>query len=72
MYERYTSAQNAEVLPLARWYKWYRVEKLSDGHALLTPPAAGCSVGADTATPGPVVSEADFLQLLELYRSAAS
>jgi hypothetical protein len=69
MYERYTGLQGSEVLPLDRWYKWYRIEKLSEGHAMLTPPVAGCSVGPDTAASGPVVSEADFLQLLNLYRS---
>lgn len=69
MYARYTSSQGSEVLPLDRWYKWYRVEKLSEGHAMLTPPVAGCSVGADTMPAGPVVGESDFLQLLELYRS---
>jgi hypothetical protein len=68
MYRRYTETQGAETLELARWYKWYRVEKISEGHGLLTPPVAGCSVGPETAPSGPVVSEGDFLQLLRLYR----
>ena len=71
MYERYTQSQGGTVLPLDRWYKWYRVEKLSEGHAMQTPPVAGCSVGPDTLATGPVVSEADFLELLSLYRSRA-
>jgi hypothetical protein len=72
MYARYTGAQGSEVLSLERWYKWYRIEKLSEGHAMLTPPVAGCSVGPDTAAVGPVVSETDFLHLLKLYRSRAT
>ena len=72
MYARYTNSQGSEVLPLDRWYKWYRIEKLSEGHAMLAPPVAGCSVGPDTAASGPVVSETDFLRLLELYRTRAA
>jgi len=68
MYQRYTDAQGGNTLPLPRWYKWYRVEKLSEGHAMLAPPVAGCSVGPETGPQGPVVSEADFLALLQLYR----
>lgn len=69
MYERYTGSQGGQVLPLDRWYRWYRIEKLSEGHAMLTPPVTGCSVGPDTVAAGPVVSEEDFMQLLILYRS---
>jgi hypothetical protein len=71
MYQRYTVSQGGTALPLERWYKWYRVEKLSEGHAMLTPPVAGCSVGPDTLKDGPVVSEVDFLELLSLYRARA-
>lgn len=70
MYQTYTDAQGGNTLPLARWYKWYRIEKLSEGHAMLSPPAAGCSVSADALSSGGVVSEADFLTLLELYRAS--
>ena len=44
------------------------MEKMSEGHAMLTPPEQGCSVGPDVETTGPIVSEADFLGLLRLYR----
>lgn len=72
MYKQYTDAQDgAETLDLPRWYKWYRVEKLSEGHAMATPPAQGCSIGPDTAEQGPVISEQDFLQLLMQYRANA-
>lgn len=68
MYQRYHDEHGSETLSLDRWYSWYRVEKMSEGHALLAPPEPGCSVGPDVATDGPVVSEADFLALLQLYR----
>lgn len=68
MYKRYTDEQGGDTLPLDRWYKWYRVEKLSEGHAMLTPPEQDCSVQAGTERTGPVISEQDFLQLLVLYR----
>jgi hypothetical protein len=68
MYKTFTDAQGGETLSLSRWYKWYRVEKLSEGHAMLAPPVQGCSVGPEIETDGPIVSEPDFLQLLELYR----
>jgi hypothetical protein len=68
MYKTYTDANGGNTLPLPRWYKWYRVEKLSEGHAMLVPPVDGCSIGPDTATDGPVISETDFLGLLESYR----
>jgi hypothetical protein len=71
MYQRYTDEQGGNTLPLARWYQWYRVEKLSEGHATLTPPADGCSIGPDTLPQGAtVISAADFFQLLELFRSS--
>ncbi len=68
MYRSYTDAQGGDTLSLERWYKWYRIEKLSEGHALLTPPEQACSVGPDAGSSGPVVSESDFLQLLRAYR----
>jgi hypothetical protein len=71
MYQRYTDEHASETLDVPRWYKWYRVEKLSEGHGMLTPPAAGCSVGPDAESAGPIVSEADFLELLHLYRQPA-
>ena len=70
MYKTYTDAQGGNTLPLARWYKWYRIEKLSEGHAMLAPPAEGCSVSPETLPSGGVVSEPDFLALLELYRTS--
>ena len=70
LYKDYTDAQEgAETLDLPRWYKWYRVEKLSEGHAMTTPPAEGCSIGPDSSPQGPVISEAEFLQLLQQYRA---
>jgi hypothetical protein len=70
MYQTYTDEQSGETLPLARWYKWYRVEKLSEGHAMQTPPEQGCSVGPDVHQSGNVVSEQDFLQILQSYRTS--
>jgi hypothetical protein len=69
MYRDYTEKQGAEVLELPRWYKWYRVEKLSEGHAMQTPPVQGCSVGPETEPQGPVIGEQEFLDLLLAYRA---
>ena len=69
MYKKFTDENGGNALPVPRWYKWYRVEKLSEGHAMLSPPVAGCSVGAETESQGPVISEPDFLALLQLYRT---
>ena len=73
MYQKFMDAQEgAETLGLERWYKWYRVEKLSEGHALTTPPVQGCSIDAGTGSqqsPGAVVGERDFLTLLQDYRA---
>lgn len=70
MYKTYTDVQEgAETLELERWYKWYRVEKLSEGHALTTPPEQGCSIEVGTEADGPVVSETEFLKLLQDYRA---
>lgn len=69
MYKTYTDKQGGDTLPLDRWYKWYRIEKLSEGHAALTPPETGCSIGPETEAQGTVVSGAEFLALLQLYRS---
>jgi hypothetical protein len=68
MYKSYTDNQGGDTMTLERWYKWYRVEKLSEGHAMLTPPEQACSVGPDIEASGPVVSESDFLRLLISYR----
>ena len=70
MYKNYTEKQTGEFLALERWYKWYRIEKLSEGHASRTPPADGCSVGPDSdGDAEPVISEAAFLTLLKLFRN---
>lgn len=68
MYREYTDSRAGDALPLERWYQWYRVEKLTEGHAMLTPPEQDCSVQAPAERTGPVISEEDFLQLLLLYR----
>jgi hypothetical protein len=70
MYKTYTDQQGGETLDLPRWYKWYRVEKLSEGHAMTTPPPQSCSIGPDTEPGAPAVGEQQFLELLELYRSS--
>lgn len=75
MYRDYNQQQGTEMLELGRWYKWYRVEKLSEGHAMLRPPEQGCSIQPDGAAPdqdAPVVSEHEFLALLENYRATAA
>ncbi|MGI9309089.1 MAG: hypothetical protein ACR2P6_07495, partial [Gammaproteobacteria bacterium] len=69
MYKEYTDKSTAETLPLARWYKWYRIEKLSEGHAMAAPPVDGCSVTTSDGGDGPVVSEQEFLEILLQYRS---
>jgi len=71
MHRDYNTKLEAEVLPLERWYRWYRIEKISEGHGMIQPPAQGCSVSeaAPAELPaGDVVSESRFLALLELYR----
>ena len=72
MYRDYTVKETGDCLPLKRWYKWYRVEKLSEGHATRTPPPGGCSVelGTDSEVDQAVVSETDFLYLLKLFRGS--
>jgi len=75
MHKSYNEKMGAEVLPLANWYKWYRIEKLSEGHAMTQAPAEGCSVSE--AAPGqiptgPLATERQFLDLLELYDSAGN
>ncbi len=72
MYRSYTDEQGGDTLPLDHWYKWYRIEKLSEGHAMLAPPDQGCSVGPDVHQSGNVVGEQDFLQLLQSYRTSQS
>ena len=70
MYSNFTDEQGGDTLPLPRWYKWYRVEKLSEGHAMQAPPDQACSVGPDVHQSGNVVSEQDFLRLLQSYRTS--
>ena len=70
MYKQYHDQHGGDTLPLDRWYSWYRVEKISEGHAMLAPPEQGCSVGSEVVTDGPIVTEQDFYQLLVLYRGA--
>jgi hypothetical protein len=72
MYKDYTDNSSSETLPLDRWYKWYRVEKISEGHGMATPPAEGCSVTFNQSDRGPVISEQDFLNLLQDYRNGRS
>ena len=69
MYREYTDNQGGNTLDLPRWYKWYRVEKLSEGHAMAAPPVQGCSVETGTEAQGPVVGEAEFLDILEQFRA---
>lgn len=64
MYKNYTYTSTGSALPLARWYKWYRIEKLSEGHAAI----GDCSVDPEAISRQQVLGEADFLEILELYR----
>ncbi len=75
MHKAYNEKMDAEVLPLANWYKWYRVEKLSEGHAMTQAPAEGCSVSE--AAPGqipsgPLATESEFLEMLVMYQESQS
>ncbi|MEC9374812.1 MAG: hypothetical protein VYA80_00415 [Pseudomonadota bacterium] len=69
MYKNYTEKETGEYLSLERWYHWYRIEKLSEGHAAQSPPEQGCSIDQDTSNTKEIVSAADFLAVLKLYRS---
>jgi len=71
MHCSYNAEMGAEILPIERWYHWYRIEKVSEGHGMSQPPAQGCSVSeaAPAELPaGEVVSEQDFLRLLLSFR----
>lgn len=70
MYTSYTESTAGSALPLERWYKWYRIEKLSEGHAATGAPPAGCSVSADASGRVEVLGEPEFLRLLQLYRES--
>ena len=70
MYKDYTDSGTSTALPLERWYKWYRIEKLVEGHAAIGGSIAGCSVDPEAASRQQVLGEADFLQVLKLYRGA--
>ncbi len=70
MYKDYTDSGTSATLPLERWYKWYRIEKLDEGHAALGGSVAGCSIEPEAAGREQVLGETEFLQVHELYRKA--
>ena len=68
MYKDYTDSSTSATLPLERWYMWYRIEKLAEGHAAIGGSVAGCSIEPEAAAREQVLGETEFLQVLELYR----
>ena len=68
MYKDYNDTDSSTALPLDRWYRWYRIEKLAEGHAAIGASVAGCSVDPGAEVRQQVLGEAEFLQVLKLYR----
>ena len=60
-----------EAIPLARWFRFYRMEKASEGQQAAPAPSA-CSVDSDAVNNACIERPVEFLEVLEAYAAAES
>jgi len=70
-YRRYARSGTDDAGALEQWFRFYRMEKASEGEQA-GPAPSGCSVDSDAVNNACIKRPAPFLQALQAFRSAAA
>ena len=70
-YRTYTNASRGAVITVDQWFKFYRMEKASEGEQA-QPAPSGCSVDSDAVNNACIKRPAEFLQVLQAYAGEQS
>lgn len=69
-YRRFTEHASGEAIPLERWFRFYHLEKTSEGIQAGAPTPGGCSADGDAVNDACLRRPAEFLRVLRAYESA--
>lgn len=69
-HRQFAGGGRAEPLALAQWFRFYRLEKASEGQQA-GPAPAGCSVDSDAVNDACIHRPGEFLQVLSAYAAQA-
>ncbi len=69
-YRRFTEKASGEAISLDRWFRFYHLEKTSEGIQAGTPVSAGGSADGDAVNNACLKKPAAFLRVLLAYGSA--
>jgi hypothetical protein len=67
-YRQYTE-KLSQPIPLERWFRFYRIEKSSEGDEA-QPAPSGCSIDSDAVNNACISRPTEFLAVLEAYAVA--
>jgi hypothetical protein len=65
-YRKYTNASVGSAIAIEQWFKFYHMEKASEGDQA-QPAPSGCSVDSDAVNNACIKRPAEFLQVLRAY-----
>ena len=68
-YRQYTNTQNNRAIALEQWFRFYHMEKASEGDEA-QPAPSGCSVDSDAVNNACIKRPAEFLKVLQAYAGA--
>ncbi len=70
-YRKYTSSSRSAPIAIDQWFKFYHMEKASEGEQA-QPAPSGCSVDSDAVNNACINRPAEFLKVLRAYAGAQS
>ena len=65
-YRKYTNASRGATIAIDQWFKFYHMEKASEGDQA-QPAPSGCSVDSDAVNNACIKRPAEFFQVLQVY-----
>lgn len=65
-YRKYANSRQAQAITLEQWFRFYRMEKASEGDEA-QPAPSGCSVDSDAVNNACIKRPAEFLEVLQAY-----
>lgn len=69
-YRRFTESASGEAIGLERWFRFYHLEKTSEGIQAGAPTPGGCSADGDVINDACLKRPAEFLRVLIAYGRA--
>ena len=68
-YRKYTNTQHNRAIALEQWFRFYHMEKASEGDEA-QPAPSGCSVDSDAVNNACIKRPTEFLKVLQAYAGA--